>query len=388
MFLFVLAHSGHHLVSSLLAPLLPFIRDDFGITYTQTGWIVSAFSLTYGIGNLPGGWLADRIGPRIVITIGVSGVALAGIFAALSINFYMLALFLMIMGISGGGYHPAAAPLISASVSPERRGWALGIHQIGGSTSFFIAPLIAAGIAGALGWRGAFIAVAIPTLAFGILFYVLLGRLGQTGNDITQDSGAAENLSPLEDKILQETLHIPRLIAFIIMGIVSMGVIMSIAFFVPLFAVDHFGFSEKAAAATITLYFLGGLWGGPLGGYLADRLGQVAVILIIGLLAAPAIYLLNLAPPGVAFSFVLVSLGTLVNMSLPVVEAYIMGQCPDRHRSKVLGIYYFGSRGGAGVGAPILGYLIDRYGFYTGFSTVGITLATVTLISAFFLLRR
>lgn len=378
--LFILAHSGHHLVSSLLAPLLPFIRDDFGLTYTQSGWIVSAFSLTYGIGNLPGGWLADRIGPRIVITIGVAGVALTGILAALSINFIMLALVLMLMGISGGGYHPAAAPLISASVSPERRGWALGIHQIGGSTSFFIAPLIAAGVAGALGWRGAFIAVAIPTLAFGILFYVLLGRLGQTGNDIIKDSETAENPSPLEDKILQESSYIPRLIAVIIMGIVSMGMIMSIAFFVPLFAVDHFGFSEKTAAATITLYFLGGLWGGPLGGYLADRLGQVAVILIIGFLAAPAIYLLNLTPPGVAFSFVLVSLGTLVNMSLPVVEAYIMDYCPDKHCSKVLGIYYFGSRGGAGVGAPILGYLIDQYGFFTGFSIIAGTLGAVTLV--------
>ena len=76
------------------------------MTYAQTGWIVSAFSLTYGISNLPGGWLADRIGPRAVVTIGVAGVALAGILAALSVNMIMLALFLTLMGISGGGYHP------------------------------------------------------------------------------------------------------------------------------------------------------------------------------------------------------------------------------------------------------------------------------------------
>jgi len=94
--------------------------------------------------------------------------------------------------------------------------------------------------------------------------------------------------------------------------------------------------------------------GEPLGGYLADRLGKVFVILIIGLLGAPTIYLLNLASFGIAFSIVLISLGTLVNMGLPVVEAYIMDCCHAKHRSKVLGIYYFDSSGGAGVGALIL----------------------------------
>jgi len=358
------------------------------MTYTQTGWLVSAFSLTYGIGNLPGGWLADRIGPRIVLTVGVAGVALAGILAALSINFLMLAVFLMLMGISGGGYHPSAAPLISASVIPEKRGWALGVHQVGGSASFFIAPLIAAGIAGALGWRGAFIIVAIPTLAFGLLFYVLLGRLGKNNNSINNGTGAVEKSIPRQDEIPQANLHIPQLIAILVMGVASMTLIMSIIYFVPLFAVDNYGISEKAAAASITLYFMGGLWGGPLGGYLADRLGKISVILIVGLIGAPTIYLLNLAPLGIAFYVVLISLGTLLNMGLPVVEAYIIDCCPDKHRSKVLGIYYFGSRGGAGVGAPILGYLIDHYGFYTGFSIVGITFAAITLICAVVLWKR
>ena len=372
----------------MLAPLLPFIRNDFGLTYTQSGWIVSAFSLTYGIGNLPGGWLADRIGPRIVITIGVAGVALTGILAALSINFTMLALVLMLMGISGGGYHPSAAPLISASVQPERRGWALGVHQIGGSTSFFLAPLIAAGVAGALGWRGAFITVAIPTLIFGLAFYILLGRLEQNGSGFGKGTHRSDSPTAGPDSGGEDNFHIPRLIAFIVIGIASMTLIMSTAFFVPLYAIDAYGISEKAAAASITVYFLGGLWGGPLGGYLADRLGKISVILMAGLIGAPTIFLLNLAPFGTAFYAVLIALGSLVNMGLPVVEAYIMDCCPDRHRSKVLGIYYSGSRGGAGVGAPILGYLIDQYGFFTGFSVIAGTLAAVTLICTAMLWKR
>ena len=68
----------------MMIPLLPFIRDDLALDYTQAGWLVSAYLVSYGIGQLPGGWLADRIGPRTVLTIGISGVALSGLLAGLS----------------------------------------------------------------------------------------------------------------------------------------------------------------------------------------------------------------------------------------------------------------------------------------------------------------
>ncbi|MCH8950275.1 MAG: MFS transporter [Chloroflexi bacterium] len=145
--LFVLAHFGHHLIAALLSPLLPFIRDDFALDYTQAGWLVSAWMVSYGISQLPGGWLVDRIGSLTVIVIGVSGVALSGLLVGLSPTYIMMGVFLVILGITGGGYHPALIPLISASVDSEKRGRALGLHQIGGTASFFLAPLIAVAIA-------------------------------------------------------------------------------------------------------------------------------------------------------------------------------------------------------------------------------------------------
>ncbi len=122
----MLAHFIHHLLTALPVPLLPFIRNDFALDYTQAGLVVSAFNLAYGIGQLPGGWLADRIGPRILITIGICGVALAGILVGLSQTYIMMLVFLALMGVVGGGYHPSAAPLVSASVEVKNRGRATG----------------------------------------------------------------------------------------------------------------------------------------------------------------------------------------------------------------------------------------------------------------------
>ena len=176
--LFVLAHFSHHVLAALLQPLLPFIRDDFALSYTQTGWVMSAFTLAYGISNLPAGWLADRVGSRLLITVSISGAALCGLMIGLSSTYIMMIVFLILLGVMSGGYHPAASPLISASVEPQNRGRALGLHQIGGTASFFLAPLIAVGIAGVLNWRGTFVTLAIPTIIFGIVLYLLIGRRG------------------------------------------------------------------------------------------------------------------------------------------------------------------------------------------------------------------
>ncbi|MFQ6121524.1 MAG: MFS transporter [Dehalococcoidales bacterium] len=379
--LFVLAHFGHHLLQALLTPLLPFIRDDFALDYTQVGWLASAFLVSYGIGQLPAGWLADRIGPRAVITIGVAGVGLSGLLIGLSPTYIVMVVFLVMLGATGGGYHPASAPLVSATVEPKNRGRALGIHQIGGTASYFLTPLIAAAIAAALGWRGSFIAISIPAILFGIIFYVLLGRRGYTRK-------AKQQMPVGHPEGAPAPAGLRRLVAFLILSIASLALITSTISFIPLFMVDRFGVSKEAAAAMVALVFSGGLWAGPLGGYLSDRIGRVPVLVVTCLIAGPVIYLLNLAAFGLSVSVVLIAIGMVMHIPMPVSEAYLVSRTSERRRSTVLGIYYFGSRGGPGVIAPVIGYLIDHFGFYPSFSIVGATILVVTLVCFIFLRGR
>ncbi|UCG54118.1 MAG: MFS transporter, partial [Dehalococcoidia bacterium] len=267
--LFVLAHFLHHLFTALLVPLLPLIRNEFALDYTKSGLLLSVFSLTYGISHLPAGWLADHVGARILITIAICGVALAGLLVGLSQTYIMMLGSLALMGLLGGGYHTTSPPLISASASTNNKGRALGIHLIGGSFSFFVAPLIAAAIAVTLGWRAPFIILAIPTIAFGIIFYVILGRLSaKNKNDSRPKSLAGINS--------QKSSH--HLAPFIILATFSAAVLFSAISFIPLFLVDNFGLTEEAAAAFIAIIYLAGLVASPLGGYLSDRFGRVAVL--------------------------------------------------------------------------------------------------------------
>ncbi len=374
---FVLAHFTHHLLIALLVPLMPLIRDEFALDYTKSGLLLSVFTLSYGISQLPAGWLADRIGARILITVAICGVALAGLLVGLSQTYTMMLGFLALMGVLGGGYHPASPPLISASVEPKNRGRALGIHLIGGSSSFFLAPLIAAAIAVALGWRAPFIILAVPTIAFGIIFYVLLGRLAEKRN------GKHRSISSPDHPAIQQRSH--RLVPFIILATFTAAVLISTVSFIPLFLVDNFGVAKEAAAAFVAIIYFAGLLASPLGGYLSDRFGRVSVLLAASFIAGPVIYMLNIVPFGFGIGAILFMIGATLYIPQPASEAYIIGQVSHRRRSLILGIYFSGSMMGAGAITPLLGYFIDHVGFSTSFTIAGVALVVVSLTRSIWL---
>jgi len=340
---------------------------------TQVGALGSAYNLPYGLGQLPGGWLADRIGPRRLILVGISGVAAAGLLVGIAPTYIVMAVFLVLLGLVGGGYHPAASPLVSASVAEQNRGRALGLHQIGGTASFFLTPLIAAGIASALGWRGSFIAVAIPTFFFGIALYFILGRRGYAAapQPDTTTQQATTPAAPGQKR---------RLVVFVILGIVLQVIVFSSMSFVPLYVNEIHGSSEAAAASLLAVFHFAGLYAGPLGGYLSDRFGRVLMMLIVSLIAGPAIYLLHTANPGWSVSVLLLVMGTCQYFGMPISEAYIISHTSERNRSTVLGVYYFASRGGPGAVMPALGYLIDNFSYETCFTVAGVSMAVVAIL--------
>jgi len=76
---FMLAHFSHHVSVGMLIPLLHLIRDGFDLNYFQSGILVSSFSISYGLGQVPMAILADRFGCRLLIVLGLIGTSLAGV---------------------------------------------------------------------------------------------------------------------------------------------------------------------------------------------------------------------------------------------------------------------------------------------------------------------
>jgi FSR family fosmidomycin resistance protein-like MFS transporter len=381
--LYVFAHFSHHLLTALPIPLLVFIREDFKLDATQAALVTSVFSMTYGIGQLPAGWLADHLGRKILLAVGILGVALAGVLVGISTTYGMLLVFLGIMGLAGGGYHPASTPMISASVEPKKRGRVLGIHGVGGSSSFFLAPIIGAAIAAAWGWRASFIFLAIPTAVFGLVFFWLLRRQSagiRAQSATSSQAGAAEEtLAPGRWR---------RLIAFMVLIVVGGGVAGSMGPFLALYFVDGFGLSKAAAATLPAIANSAGLWASIAGGYLSDRVGRTPIILITFLLGGVILFLYGIVPWGIGFGALLFFSGINAYLRMPVSETFIIGLTTPRHRSTIYGIYYFATMETGAILAPILGsYLVNNYGYESGFKIAGSVVVGVTLVCSLFLWR-
>lgn len=371
--LFLLAHFSHHLVTALPVPMLPYIRDAFALDYTRAGFIISAFGVVYGICQLPAGWLADRFGPRLLLTLGVVGVGVTGLVVGFSPNYYVLLAGLVLMGMMGGGYHPASTTMISTVVEAKNRGQALGFHLVGGSFSYFLAPLVAVGIAVVWGWRGPFIAMAIPSIGIGLILHVLLKKR-------IPDRKAAARDTVVSTEAPATPGNMRRLVTVIVLSSLTMALVMSVTSFIPLFLVDTFGTSKEMAAASMSLVFAMAFWAGPLAGYLSDRFGRMAIIITTSVIAGIVVYFLGAVPYGFGTIVVLVIIGTVAAFSTIVAQAYIIDRAPAKHRSTVLGFYFFGSMEGTGVLTPLLGYSIDHLGFSMSFTISSAAILGILII--------
>lgn len=376
--LFFFAHFGHHVVGAMLRPLMPMIRTDFGLSYTQSGLLMSVFSLTSGISQLPAGWLADRFGSRLMVLVSVSGVALAGFLIGIFHSYTVLIIFLVLAAVLGGGYHPSSIAAISVSVPSEYRGRAFGFHFIGGSSAFWIVPLLAAPIAVAWGWRSPYLILTIPTVILGIVLYIIIGRRRQT-------EAVESHIADSEGAMTPERIPWGQLAPFVTMSVAIGTIAYSVLAYISLYAVDTLGVTEAVAAMLVAITPAVGLFAAPVGGYLSDRFGSVPVLLIISAFAIPLVYLLGKAPNITILVALLVAIGIVSSARMPTSESYIAGKTPPRRRATLFGIYFFAGTEASGLLTPVVGNLIDRFGFSASFTMASVAMTAVAVVCSIFL---
>jgi MFS family permease len=122
--------------------VVPYINEDFRLTSGQTGFLLGAFFLTYAFGQLPGGWLADRYGTRLMLALYLASWSVLTALMGLAQGFLVLVLFRFGCGLFEAGAYPAAAGLIRRWIPYPQRGLASGVVSIGGRIGGSIAPYL------------------------------------------------------------------------------------------------------------------------------------------------------------------------------------------------------------------------------------------------------
>jgi ACS family glucarate transporter-like MFS transporter len=154
------------------------IEKDFGINDIQMGWVFLSFSLAYALFQAPGGRLADKYGPRIIVGIGVvwwSVFTAATAMIPVGLTFSLLALMAVrvILGAGEAVVFPASNQLVSKWIPSSERGLANGLIFAGVGAGAGVSPTLITWIIGKWGWHMSFYVSALIGLAAGVVWYLL-----------------------------------------------------------------------------------------------------------------------------------------------------------------------------------------------------------------------
>ena len=380
-----LAHMVSHFSQLLLAPLFPWLKDVFQVSYAELGFLMTIFFVVSCAVQASSGFVVDRFGPRPILFAGLALLGTAAMGFAASTSYGMLAFFSVVAGIGNGVFHPVDYTLLNRKVSGPRLGHAYSVHGITGSLGWALAPAMLVPLAMAFSWRVAL--VAAGTLAFGVLAVVWLHRdkldLPQAPFAPVRKGAAA---APEEGKF--DFLRIPAVwmcFAFFFFYAMSLSVVQT---FAPAAAAHLHDVPAAWVAMCLTVYMLASAGGMVLGGFLAANPARCERIVGVGFgIAASIALVMGLADvPGAMVPVLFGAMGFSAGIAGPSRDLLVKRSTPENATGRVYGVVYSGLDIGQAIAPLIFGQLMDRGQFQSVW--IGLAIVQGVLIASAFNVRR
>jgi len=167
------------------------LTEEFAISNVRLGFVFSAFLLGYALFQTPAGWLADRFGPRRVLT---AGVLWWGLFSALTAAIshsvanavMVLILIRFLLGAGEAIIYPASNQFVSRWIPSHERGVANGVIFAGVGIGAGITPPLVSFVMLRFGWRSSFLMSAAIGLAAGAVWYLAARDTPETHPGVSQ----------------------------------------------------------------------------------------------------------------------------------------------------------------------------------------------------------
>jgi len=251
-----------------IALFLPLIREDLGMSFTQAGMLSAAATFTYALGQIPGGYLADRFGPKRVFFLGVLGSTL------LSLNFGMIESYpaavanQIVSGVFRAMIFAPGLTLVASWFPADRKATAMGMYVIGGVSGNIFLSLIGPFLVSHYGWRPPFIAFAALGASMAFV-YLAFGK----------ERPASGPKHPVGVLDVFQLFRYP--IMWVCAGIqfIRFGVATSFNFWLPSLLVADRGLSLEAAGLITAMGFALTGPSNAIGGYASDRLRNPPLVI-------------------------------------------------------------------------------------------------------------
>lgn len=349
----ILAVSIVSIDNTSYTPLLPSIKSDWGLTYTQGGLLTTAFFVGYTLGQIPWGYLVDKIGGRKVIFLSLTGLTAASLLFSRAGGGVEGMAWRFVAGLLGAGIFVPSTRVLSEWFPARERGTAIGIFGIGANAGFLIAAALSPVIALSLGWRLSVGLLAASGFLAAASVAIWLKDAPEGGARTM--SRPAPSLSMLKD------------FAFLILGydqFVRLGITFALVAWVPTFLFETHGYDLVAAGVSISVMHGVAIIANPVGGVASDRFGRIPVIVATLLAFVPCLYLFGTVERGTVLWALIVAQGWLVYFYLGSVFAILPELYGVETAGRAAGYQNAFASAGAFVFPLLVGYLRDLTGSF------------------------
>ena len=410
--------NGGYLTS--LAILLPFVADDLGLNFSQSGLIKTTTSIAISAAQIPAGLAAERVGEILILGLGTAWFSLSYV-AMLLVAGYPLALLVAFSAGSGGAaYHPvgtalianvfpdehtgvraarrayAAAPargcrecvgdwhtppvVLPLCPDPHRSGSAIGTLNCFGDVGKVIFPAATGMLVVAVGWRWSFAAQGVAGLVVSLVYLVYFRRMiVDRLRTSRQSSDAVDNpragRGSLRERLARWGIRKPRQFTlYTVIGFVDVAVRTAVTAFLGFVLIER-GVEDQALGWLVSLTFFGGACGKLLCGMLVERWGSRSVILVTELLMILGCFAMPSMPLGWSLLLFLPAFGFVLNGTSSVIYIGLAPTFTREQRSRGYALYYTTNFFSTALSPFLFGLVGDAFGLGAIFFSAGLVMA-------------
>jgi SHS family lactate transporter-like MFS transporter len=359
----------------LLVFMLKDIAADFSVDKEEVALAITLTLAMRPIGAYVFGRLADRFGRRPVLMIDVLLYSVIGFASAFAPNLLVLLVLRALFGIAMGGEWGIGASLTMETIPEKSRGFVSGLLQSGYPTGYFIASAVYGVLFPLVGWRGVFMASAVPALL------VLFIRRNVPESPSWKPSTAREHgtLAVLK-------AHWPRVLFAVALMTAFNFLSHGTQDLYPTFLRVQHDLDPHTVSLVAMIYNVGAIVGGIAAGTLSQRVGRRRMIVVMALLVLPVLPLWAFSGNIVTLAIGAFLVQVMVQGAWGVVPAHLNELSPQGARATFPGVVYqlgnFLASSNAVIQAHVAKAHGDNYGFALA-AVAGAAAVAVALFTAF-----
>lgn len=380
---------------------IPFIQEEFQMSNTMAGLLISLFFAGYSFFQIPVGFLIKKIGMRNAFTLGMLLTSFFTGMMGIVNNIFILKILRFLVGVSESPVVIGSTVTINQWFPAKEKGTATGLFLAGSKVGPLIVPPICAWIIMTLGWRYIFVFFAIPGILLSIFWYFMVRNKPEESKYVNEkevayirdnypeksaDTSTGHKTTEFKYCWLDKLIRTKQVVELstsrevfrcwdiygVALGYFSMvGIVSVLMSWLPKYLITERGFDLTSSALLAASPFLGSVLGNFFGGWLSDRLlnkRRKPLMLLSAGATIFTMYSLVYAPESkYLLAFMLFILGLMLALGYSAYSVYAMERADKETYPVAYSVINMGGQLGGMCMPLIVGATLDAYNWNTVF---------------------